>query len=83
LAREFSSDKSKQLTEVQDRTGVDYSNMVLVDDLLQQLENVAELNVGLTLAGWGYNTEKQVQEARNQDIKVIKSPEDLYSSLKS
>lgn len=81
LAREFSVDKREQLAAVKGRAGVELSEIVLVDDLLQQLESVSDLDVKLILAGWGYNTEAQRQKARKRGIKVVESPEDLYPFL--
>ncbi len=60
--REFSENKAEQVLAILERFAVEPSEAVFVDDLIENLGQVAPLGVPCALASWGYNT----AEARSQ-----------------
>lgn len=62
--------KRAHLEHLHERTGVAYPEMVLVDDKLNHLDDVAGLGVSGVLATWGYNGEREQQSARQHGHRV-------------
>jgi phosphoglycolate phosphatase-like HAD superfamily hydrolase len=65
LDKETSDSKRVHVTRIAERAGVPVSEVTLVDDKVNHLEEVAGLGVRCVLAAWGYNgaRERRIAEA--------------------
>jgi phosphoglycolate phosphatase-like HAD superfamily hydrolase len=68
--KETGVEKTKHLRVLHDRTGVDFNNITFVDDKVNHLVKVAELGVRGVLAGWGFNTDREHELARELGFEV-------------
>ena len=68
--KETGIEKTRHLRVLQKRTGVDFSDITFVDDKVSHLVKVAELGVRGVLAGWGFNTEREHDLARQLGFEV-------------
>lgn len=80
LDKEAGRSKRAHLEALAGRTGVAFSEITFVDDKLNHLASVASLGVRCALAGWGYNGEREVRQARSQGHQVLRL-ESLESQL--
>ena len=62
--------------------GVALEEIYFIDDQLSYLIGTDVLGVHVFLAGWGYCTESQKEEAKKRKITVIEEEKDFYSVLK-
>lgn len=69
--REVSLDKNDHMRAIQTHYGVQGSDMAFVEDLLENLHNVAAHGMKLVLADWGYNTPADRERARAAGITVV------------
>ncbi|MBU4348983.1 hypothetical protein KJ599_01530 [bacterium] len=53
-----------------------------IDDQLSYLMGTDALGVNVFLAGWGYCTESQKEEAKKEKITVIEEEKDFYPVIK-
>ncbi len=72
LSREFSKDKKLQLQEIAKRAGVGVKEVVLVEDAVKQLKDVATLGAKGVLVKWGYSTRRQRKEAKRNRVPIIR-----------
>lgn len=72
--------KGEQMRQLFQELGVDPGQVYFIDDLVDNLLQVAPLGVACGLAGWGYNTEIERQRAREQGFPVLE-PFTLCESL--
>ena len=72
LDKEAGRSKRAHLEHLHARTGVAYSEIVLVDDKLNHLDDVAGLGVSGVLAAWGYNGEREQRVAREHGHRVCR-----------
>ncbi len=72
VAREFSSDKRKQLQEIAFRAGVPIKKIVLLDDAIEQVRGAREIGAKGIIAPWGYITRGQQKQAKKERIPIIK-----------
>ncbi|MFP6622037.1 MAG: HAD family hydrolase [Myxococcota bacterium] len=80
LDKKAGRSKRAHLEHLHARTGVAYSEIVLVDDKLSHLDDVAGLGVSGVLAAWGYNGERGQRVAREHGHRVC-SLSDFESRL--
>ena len=69
--REVSLDKNDHMRAIQAEFGVTGHDMAFVEDLLENLRNVAAQGLRLVLADWGYNTAAERDQARAEGITVV------------
>jgi phosphoglycolate phosphatase-like HAD superfamily hydrolase len=70
LDKETGVEKTHHLRALHERTGTEFSDVTFVDDKVNHLLRVAELGVRPVLAGWGFNTDRERELARNSGIEV-------------
>jgi phosphoglycolate phosphatase-like HAD superfamily hydrolase len=70
LDKETGIEKTRHLRVLRERTGVEYSAITFVDDKVNHLAKVAELGVRGVLAGWGFNTGREHDLARDLGFEV-------------
>ena len=70
LDKETGANKAAHLEHLHERLGIDYSEMVFIDDKVNHLDAVAPLGVRCALAGWGYNGEREARLARDRGYLV-------------
>lgn len=70
LDKETGVEKTIHLGELQRRTGAPFKDITFVDDKLNHLVKVAGLGVHCVLAGWGFNTEREHDEAGRLGFEV-------------
>lgn len=71
FGKEFSLDKNAQILGIAQRYGADPSEVLFVDDLLENLQQVAPLGTRTAMAAWGYNTPESQDEARSLGFPVV------------
>lgn len=81
FGREFSIDKREQIKFITKEFGVSFKEMFFIDDILEQLKLVGILGVRVAIASWGYSNEKQLAEATDKGIPVLKIPSDILTHL--
>ena len=70
LDKETGVEKTIHLGELQRRTGAPFADITFIDDKLNHLVKVAGLGVRCVLAGWGFNTDREHDEARRLGFEV-------------
>ena len=70
LDKETGVSKTAHLSALHERLGVPFEEITFVDDKLNHLETVAPLGVRPVLAGWGYNTPREHDLARERGFAV-------------
>ncbi len=63
-------EKASHLRALADTTGQRFPDITFVDDKLNHLEAVAPLGVRCVLASWGYNSEREIEAARERGFAV-------------
>lgn len=71
FGKEFSLDKLLQIEAIAESHQVSCSDILFVDDLLENLEQVAPTGARTALACWGYNTEESRGQARELGYPVV------------
>ena len=66
-------DKRQQLQHLAEITQVSPTQIMFVDDVLDNLKSAQELGVRPVLAAWGYNSQASRQEAAALGFPVISS----------
>lgn len=79
--REVSLDKNDHLRAIMGRYNVAAPAVAFIEDLLENLHNVAPLGVRLVLADWGYNTPTDRARASAEGVEVV-SLENLTERLR-
>lgn len=80
VSKEFSSDKVKQMHHLSSKYGFAFSQFIFVDDLLDQVLLVQNIGVKSALAGWGYNTSRDREAAKEKEIPVLEI-DNLYKQV--
>lgn len=75
--KECSLDKRITLRRLIESFEAEPSEVLFVDDLLDNLLHVRPLGVNMALAAWGYNNEASRRQARELGIKVLNSPREI------
>lgn len=71
FGKEFSVDKSLQIAGIAEQFKVEPSEILFIDDLLENLEQVAPTGAQTAMAEWGYNTDELKREARALGYTVL------------
>lgn len=71
FGKEFSVDKEQQIRGIAELFKVQPSEILFVDDLLENLEQVAPTGARTALARWGYNTAESRDEAEQLGYPVV------------
>ncbi len=72
--------KVKQIEYIKNKLNVEYSDFYFLDDQVSHFKNLKNLGVKCFLATWGYNNEKQREEAKKHGIYLI-NEENFYEKL--
>jgi phosphoglycolate phosphatase-like HAD superfamily hydrolase len=70
LDKQTGVSKTAHLTALKERLGVEFEEITFVDDKVNHLLTVAPLGVRPVLAGWGFNTPREHELARQHDIAI-------------
>jgi phosphoglycolate phosphatase-like HAD superfamily hydrolase len=70
LDKETGVEKTHHLRALCERTGTEFPDVTFVDDKVNHLLRVAELGVRPILAGWGFNTDREHELAREYGFEV-------------
>lgn len=70
LDKETGVSKTEHLAHLRDAFGIPYAEMTFVEDKLNHLDAAAQLGVRCALAAWGYNGEREIQQARARGFLV-------------
>ena len=71
FGKEFSLDKNAQILGIAQKYGAEPEQVLFVDDLLENLQQVAPLGARTAMAAWGYNTAESREEARLLGFPVV------------
>ncbi|GAI16766.1 unnamed protein product [marine sediment metagenome] len=83
LDKRYGEDKSEQMNQIIKLYNIEFEEIYFVDDQVSHLIQTRPLGVKVLLAGWSYATDIQKEEARKQNIPIIKREEDFYPMVKS
>jgi len=72
IGKEKTTDKMKQMIQLSKTYKKTFREMIFVDDLLMQVKAVKSLGANVALAGWGYSSDRQKEEAKGLNIPVLK-----------
>ncbi len=83
FGKEFSVEKAEQIKGIADHFKVVPSSILFVDDLLENLQQVAPTGARTALASWGYNTPESREEALGLGFPVVDVPalEKLFAGV--
>lgn len=70
LDKETGVEKTHHLRVLHERTAAEFEDITFVDDKVNHLVRVAELGVRPVLAGWGFNTNREHELARQLGFEV-------------
>ncbi len=71
LAKEISFDKARHMDIIRKLEGVDYKDIVFIDDAIEHLKPLAKKGVEVFLASWGYARKDDIKEAEKLGIQVL------------
>ena len=80
--KNFGKHKAEHMQAIAKKYGAKLNEIYFVDDQLSYLKGTDTLGVHVFLAGWGYCTESQKEEARKAKITIIEEEKDFYPVLK-
>ena len=80
--KNFGQHKAEHMQAIAKKYGVKLNKIYFIDDQLSYLKGTNALGVNVFLAGWGYCTERQKEEAIKEKITVIEEEKDFYPVLK-
>ncbi|MBA7583395.1 hypothetical protein ES708_25338 [subsurface metagenome] len=80
--KNFGKHKAEHMQAIAKKYGAKLNEIYFIDDQLSYLKGTDVLGVHVFLAGWGYCTESQKEEAKKEKITVIEEEKDLYPVLK-
>ena len=81
FGREFSIVKREQMKFITREFGVSFNEIFFVDDILEHLKLVGALGVNVAIASWGYSNERQLAEACENGVPMLKTPADILTCL--
>lgn len=71
IGKERTVDKMKQIIYLSKTYKKPFDEILFVDDLLYQVKAVKSLGAKVALAGWGYNSARQKEEAKRLQIPIL------------
>jgi len=80
--KNFGKHKAEHMQAIAKKYGAKLNEIYFIDDQLSYLIGTEVLGVHVFLAGWGYCTESQKEEAKKEKITVIEEEKDFYPVLK-
>ena len=80
--KSFGRHKAEHMQAIAKKYGVELGEIYFIDDQLSYIVGTDVLGVHVFLAGWGYCTESQKEEAKKEKIIVIEEEKDFYPVLK-
>ena len=80
--KNFGKHKAEHMQAIAKKYGAKLNEIYFIDDQLSYLKGTDALGVRVFLAGWGYCTESQKEEARKERIPIIEEEKDFYPVLK-
>jgi len=80
--KNFGKHKADHMQAIAKKYGAKLNEIYFIDDQLSYLKGTDVLGVHVFLAGWGYCTKSQKEEAKEKKIPVIEEEKDFYPVLK-
>ena len=80
--KNFGKHKAEHMQAIAKKYGAKLNEIYFIDDQLSYLKGTDVLGVHVFLAGWGYCTESQKEEAKKERIIIIEEEKDFYPVLK-
>jgi len=80
--KNFGKYKAEHMQAIAKKYGAKLNKIYFIDDQLSYLKGTDALGVHVFLAGWGYCSESQKEEAKKEKITVIEEEKDFYPVLK-
>jgi len=80
--KNFGKHKAEHMQAIAKKYGAKLNEIYFVDDQLSYLKGTDTLGVQVFLAGWGYCTKSQKEEAKKAKIPIIEEEKDFYPVLK-
>src|SRR5665648_10494 len=80
--KNFGKHKAEHMQAIAKKYGAKLNEIYFIDDQLSYLIGTDVLGVHVFLAGWGYCTESQKEEAKKEQIPIIEDEKDFYPVLK-
>ncbi len=80
--KNFGKHKAEHMQAIAKKYDAKLNEIYFIDDQLSYLIGTDTLGVNVFLAGWGYCTESQKEEARKAKIPIIEEEKDFYPVLK-
>jgi len=80
--KNFGKHKAEHMQAIAKKYDAKLNEIYFVDDQLSYLMGTDALGVHVFLAGWGYCTKTQKEEAKKEQIPVIEEEKDFYPVLK-
>ena len=80
--KNFGKHKAEHMQAIAKKYGAKLNEIYFIDDQLSYLKGTDDLGVQVFLAGWGYCTKGQKEEAKKGKITVIEEEKDFYPVLK-
>jgi len=80
--KNFGKHKAEHMQAIAKKYDAKLNEIYFIDDQLSYLIGTDVLGVNVFLAGWGYCTESQKEEAKKEKITVIEEEKDFYPVLK-
>ncbi|MBI2252952.1 MAG: HAD family hydrolase [Armatimonadetes bacterium] len=71
ISREFNLDKNKHLNLIKEKEKVDFSQIIFIDDSLENLIPAKKIGVKSAFASWGYNTLLDKKLASENKIPIL------------
>ena len=78
----LSVDKKLQISHIKSKLNVKFEDIYFVDDQVKNFSDVFSSGTKCYLAGWGYTTQEQLEEAKKKGIKIL-GQDDFYKVFNS
>lgn len=82
FSKDITESKIEHLKLISDKFSVSPKEIFFIDDNIDQLKMTRSLGINVALSKWGYNNEKQLEEAKKLNILIIEKPEDIEKEIK-
>lgn len=80
FGKEYTTDKKEQIITITKKYGIKPSQVIFVDDLMENLLAVRETGAKVIMAGWGYNNSKERKKASDAGI-IVANKENLIKMM--
>ncbi|MBA7500546.1 hypothetical protein ES704_03306 [subsurface metagenome] len=78
----YGENKIHQIKHIAKKYTINFNDIHFIDDQVSHLIQTKMLGIHLYLAGWGYTSNEQKKQARENNIPIIKSEKEFYPYIK-